>query len=264
MRISAPARLGFTLAIVALAVVVALRVFSDGREPVAILFVGNSYTTANDLAGTLAGIASAGGHPIRTDVVAWGGAWLRDHVDQGTAGDAVVNGDWDFVVLQEQSVVPSSPTHRLEAMFPAVRQLATTAQRQGAEPVLFMTWGRRDGFPETGHASFVSMQAAITAAYTEIADELGARVAPVGETWASIMDRVDLFARDGSHPSPAGTYLAAAVLYAAIFGEDPVEADYAGGLDADAALLLRSAAAVRVLGHLERWNIPEPAQSSSG
>ena len=82
-------------------------------------------------------------------------------------------------------MVPSSPTHRIEAMYPAVRQLASTAHRQGAEPVLFMTWGRRDGFPETGHASFVSMQGEITTAYTEIADEVGARVAPVGEAWAS-------------------------------------------------------------------------------
>ena len=148
-------------------------------------------------------------------------------------------------------------------MYPAVRRVVSTARSQGTEPVLFLTWGRRDGFSETGHASFDSMQAAITSAYTDIADEVGARVAPVGEAWAATRDRVDLFAGDGSHPSPAGTYLAAAVLYATIFVEDPSEAEYAGSLDATSALNLRSTAGVRVLGDRERWNIPEPAQPTS-
>lgn len=108
-------------------------------EPVSVLFVGNSYTTSNDLAGVFSELAAAGGYDADVEVVAEGGAWLRDHVDAGQARNALAGGDWDFVVLQEQSIVPASPTERLNAMFPAVRRLVSIAEDRNAEPVLFLT-----------------------------------------------------------------------------------------------------------------------------
>jgi len=108
------------------------------------------------------------------------------------------------------------------------------------------------------------MQAAITSAYEEIANEVGARVAPVGEAWSAINGSgVQLFADDGSHPSAVGSYLAAAVLYATLFGEDPPEAEHVGSIDTATALRLRSAAAVGVLGDRDRWRIVDLSPSAS-
>jgi hypothetical protein len=50
-------------------------------------------------------------------------------------------------------------------------------------------------------------------------------VAPAGLAWAAIEQDdpdINLFYKDGSHPSAAGTYLSACVFYATIFGRSPV------------------------------------------
>jgi hypothetical protein len=218
-----------------------------------VLFVGNSYTTGNDLAGVFADLAAAGGYEAEVKVVASGGAWLRDHVDGGDVRQALTGGAWDYIVLQEQSIVPASPTERVNAMYPAIRSLVGTAEDWDTQPVLFLTWARRDGFPDVGYNSYEPMQRAITSAYEEIASEVGARIAPVGEAWA-VSAAYDLYQGDGSHPTPAGTYLAASVLYAAIFGEDPGDIDHSSSLtDSD---VLRSIAGRVVLGDRDRWHVP--------
>lgn len=247
--------LGLLLGAVILVVLVVVRPFADGGEPVSVLFVGNSYTTTNDLPGVFADLASAGGYDAEVDVVAWGGAWLRDHVDKGSARVALTGGNWDYVVLQEQSIVPASPTERVNAMFPAIRQLGGVADDWGTEPVLFLTWARRDGFPDVGYNSYEPMQQAITQAYEQIADEVGARVAPVGEAWA-ISQSFGLYQTDGSHPSPTGTYLAASVLYATIFGENPGELSHDAGFEE--AQQIRAIAGRVVLADPDRWHVPIP------
>ena len=64
---------------------------------------------------------------------------------------------------------------------------------------------------------------------------------PVGTVWASVK-RDALWSKDGSHPSKVGTYLAACVFYAALFGESPEGAEFVSGLDAEVAKELQQAA----------------------
>ncbi|MCP3997622.1 MAG: hypothetical protein GY722_21565 [bacterium] len=249
------------LGVLLFAVVVAVAVFlfqagSDDGESTSVLFVGNSYTASNDLSGVFAALGAAGGHDVDVHVVAEGGAWLDDHVSGGVVAAQLTGGDWDYVVLQEQSVVPASGTERARAMFPAIRELADTAADWETEMVLFLTWARRDGFPDVGYNSYAPMQRAVTAAYEEIGGEVGARIAPVGEAWAVAAQSFALYESDGSHPTPTGTYLAAATIYTAVFGEDPRDLDFDGSLDADTARSLRSVAGRVVLGDAERWGVP--------
>ena len=220
--------------------------------------MGNSYTSSNDLAGVFAELSAAGGHGIDVQVIAEGGAWLADHVSGGAVAAQLTGGDWDFIVLQEQSVVPASVVERTRAMFPAIREIVGVADDWDTEPVLFLTWARRDGFPDVGYNSYEPMQRAVTATYEEIGAEVGARIAPVGEAWAVAAPAFDLYRSDGSHPTPAGTYLAAATLYAAIFAEDPSDLDATGSLDDETARRLRSVAGRIAFGDTERWRIPRP------
>ncbi|MCP3975164.1 MAG: SGNH/GDSL hydrolase family protein [bacterium] len=247
--------------LLAAAVAVSILIFqtnTDDDVRTSVLFVGNSYTSSNDLSGVFAALSAAGGHGVGVQVIAEGGAWLDDHVSGGAVTAQLTGGDWDFVVLQEQSVVPASGTERARAMFPAIREIVAVADEWDTETVLFLTWARRDGFPDVGYNSYAPMQRAVTASYEEIAAEVGARVAPVGEAWAVASPAFDLYQSDGSHPTPAGTYLAAATLYAAIFGEDPRGLDAAGSLDKETARSLRSVAGRIALGDAERWSIPAP------
>ncbi|MBQ9131663.1 MAG: hypothetical protein IJX62_04255, partial [Clostridia bacterium] len=54
---------------------------------------------------------------------------------------------------------------------------------------------------------------------------------------------INIYSSDKSHPSYAGSYLAAATLFAKIFDTDPSEIAYAGSLSANQASELRQAAA---------------------
>jgi len=58
-----------------------------------------------------------------------------------------------------------------------------------------------------------------------LAKETGATVIPVGRVWEkvrSIRPDIQLFDKDGSHPSPAGTYLTACVVYTVLSGKSPI------------------------------------------
>ena len=56
------------------------------------------------------------------------------------------------------------------------------------------------------------------------------------------MPEVNLYAPDKRHPSLAGTYLAAAAVYATILKRSPEDVGYTAGLDANVAKALRMVA----------------------
>ena len=206
-----------------------------------VLFLGNSYTYVNDLPGTFARLAASGGHTVATDSVAFGGATLADVLASGDRRQRMASTHWSFIVLQEQSQIPSSPQLRDQDMYPAARSLVGQAQAAGALPVLFETWAHRDGWPEAGIATYTQMQTQIDAAYEGLARELRVADAPVGRAWAVVHSAdpgLTLWVDDGSHPTPAGTYLAACVFYATIFHADPTGLSFTDGLsDGDARYL---------------------------
>ncbi|MBO7404217.1 MAG: hypothetical protein J6V24_04585, partial [Clostridia bacterium] len=63
------------------------------------------------------------------------------------------------------------------------------------------------------------MQPVMNAAYREIAQEIGALLAPVGERWHAYRAAhpdVEMYADDGAHASPAGSAFAASVIWETI------------------------------------------------
>ena len=125
--------------------------------PIRVLFVGNSLTFSNDLPGTFAELAQSGDHEVEVEMLAQGGWTLADHAQSSATLEEIRQGDWDFVVLQEQSKLPAIPDLRKEQMYQAVRFLDEQIRESGAEAILFMTWGTRDGLPEAGYVGFAEM-----------------------------------------------------------------------------------------------------------
>jgi hypothetical protein len=118
-----------------------------------------------------------------------------------------------------------------------VRLFDETIKEAGAKTTLYMTWARQSA-PES--------QQAITDAYTTIGQELGATVVPVGLAWQRFLGKHDhpvLHDKDQSHPTLAGSYLAACVFLAVLFQESPVglDAEVAGLSAKDLALLQKAA-----------------------
>ena len=175
-----------------------------------ILFVGNSFSSRNDLPGLVTGLAASVGRVVETSSIVAGGASLRRHFNAGTVARALADSRWDFVVLQEQSTLPIKNPGRYHEN---VRALNPEIRASGATVVLYLTWARRAA-PES--------QQQLTDAVMAIGREIGARIAPVGIAWqalASSHPDIDLYAADGSHPSMAGSFLAASVLCLTVFGD---------------------------------------------
>ena len=207
---------------------------SRGRGPLKVLFVGNSFTARNDLPSLVATLAAARGKVLEHRLISAGGASLRAHWNAGEAAEAIREGGYDAVVLQEQSTLPVKNAVR---MHENVCLFDGAIKAAGARTVLYMTWARLNA-PDS--------QKAITDAYTAIGKELGAIVARVGVAWERFLrdnDRPVLHDRDQSHPTVAGSYLAACVFLAALFRESPVGIDAdVPGLPADDRAALQAAA----------------------
>ena len=148
---------------------------------------------------------------------------------------------WDFVVLQEQSQIPSFPDAEARMGEP-VKTLAALAKKSGAKTLFFETWGRRDGDKRNRKDdSFAKMQERLTKGYAAAAKSVDGKVVPVGTVWAKLV-RDDFWVKDGSHPSKSGAYLAACVFYGAMFDESPEEAKVLGGLGANLPREIQKAA----------------------
>ena len=202
--------------------------------PLKVLFIGNSFTQRNDLPGLIAKLASARGREMQHQLITAGGASLRRHWNAGHARSAISEGHYDFVVLQEQSTLPIKNSAR---MHENVRLFDEAIHEAGSKTVLYMTWARQHS-PES--------QQDITKAYISVGRERGAMVVPVGTVWQSYIYKHDhpvLHDRDQSHPSLAGSYLAACVFVAAMLKENPVGiVAEIFGLDDEVQLQLRKAA----------------------
>jgi hypothetical protein len=224
-----------------------------------VLFIGNSYTTVNDLPSVFANLARSGRHRVEAGDASVNGWYLADHAGSTATAAKLASAKWDIVVLQEQSQIPSVEEFRQKQMYPAARRLIGSIRNQGARPLFYLTWGRRDGWPENAMPDYTSMQAAIDNGYLAIAADQRVAVAPVGDAWSQLVarqTRVELWQQDGSHPSEAGTYLAACVFYATIFRESPIGLGYHSSLSPEAAATIQAVANETVLGDPAKWPGP--------
>jgi hypothetical protein len=178
-----------------------------------ILFVGNSLTYVNDVPGILQALAdSAGGEQLAVASRALPNYALIDHWTEGVVQHEIAKGGWVWVVMQ-QGWTPAGvyrDTLRL-----AARNFGAEISKIGAKAALYQTWpptNRREEFP----GSIESYELAAT--------DVNGVVFPVARAWLAAWERdpsLQLYS-DGLHASPAGSYLAALVMYARIFDRSPV------------------------------------------
>ena len=176
-----------------------------------VLFIGNSLTAANDLPSVVASLAHG---KIAYQTVAPGGVSLEDHWTLTGARQALDDGQWDDVVLQQgPSTLPESAVNLREW---TVRWAEAIRDRH-ATPALYEVWpdsafGVRSSFP------------ALVYSYRQAARAARATFLPAGEAWQAAWRRnarLRLYGPDGFHPSKLGTMLAALVIYARLTNTAP-------------------------------------------
>jgi hypothetical protein len=201
-----------------------------------VLWIGNSYIGRNDLPGMVATLCGAKGLELEQEQVTPGGCSLIAH-HRRAGGELIDEARWDVVVLQEQSTKPVKSPAKFEE---AADLMVERVKAVGATPVLYLTWARRDR-PET--------QQQLTDGYRAVAQRHGAKVAAVGEAWRAVREAMGddadalLFEADGSHPTPAGSYLAALVFAGVLTGRSPRGLPDPVGLEAGVRKVLQGAAA---------------------
>ncbi len=193
-------------------------------KPIRVLFIGNSYTYFNNLPKLIESIAESqkDGPRIETSVSLKGGMSLKWHWENGKAVEAVRRGGWDFVVLQEHSLlgkaVPSGSEPKVDgpdAYFEFAQKFDAEIKNVGAKTILYATWAR-DGFLE--------LQRRLDDAFTRLAQKIDASIVPAGLAWT--VSRIEapsikLHMPDRSHPTMAGSYLNALIFYQCLTGRAP-------------------------------------------
>jgi hypothetical protein len=216
------------------------------------LFVGNSLTSQNDLPGMIAALARSRGRGMLYEAHAPGGYRLSQHASDPRLLEKIDRGSWDVVVLQEQSQMPALPPDRLQReVYPFARVLSERirAASPGAKVAFYATMAKRNGdaqfFPDIAEmGTYAGMQRRINASYAEMAKDNRGLLVPVGSVWEKARAEkpaIELYA-DETHPSLAGTYLAACIFYAVIFEQSPVGASHPRGIDDATATILQKIA----------------------
>lgn len=171
-----------------------------------ILFVGNSHTFFNDMPAAVASMAREQGFDCDVTMIAHGGWFLAQHVDEPEVRFNILHGNYDYVVLQEHSH-PFGPEEKL---YDAVRALNKWIQEAGSVPVIYATWAKKVEESE---------QERMNAAHERIAEEIGAVLAPVGQNWWDYKNSnpdIETYYKDGAHASESGSEFAAKVIWESI------------------------------------------------
>ena len=142
---------------------------------------------------------------------------------------------FDVAIMMDCSQCPIHP--KLKPVFiDYAKKDSDIVRAHGARPVFFMSWAYADK-PE--------MTAQLAEAYTIAGNDNNALVIPAGLAFARAVSKqpeLNLYAADKRHPSLAGTYLAACVVFAAFTGRSPVGNTYLAGIDPPTARFLQTVA----------------------
>jgi PKD repeat protein len=231
-----------------------------------VLFLGNSYTSVNNLPQMIKDVALSVNDTVVFDVNAPGGYTFQGHSTNTVSLNKIMAGIWDYVVLQEQSQMPSFPDQQVATdVFPYARALDSVITQYNicSETIFYMTWGRKNG--DASNCSFWppvctynGMDSLLNLRYQMMAEQNTAIVSPVGEVWNYVRTNhpeIELYSSDESHPSVAGTYLAACTFYSTIFRKDPTLINFFSTLSTVDAIKIQNAVKLKVYDSLMNWNI---------
>ena len=230
------------------------------------LFIGNSYTASHNMTTMVTQAASSAGFNIVTSQHTPGGATLNMHTQNPNTYSLMSAQNWDFVVFQAQSQEPAFPYSQVSVQtLPYAAQLVDSVRSivPCAQPTFFRTWGRKNGdiwncasYPPI--CTYEGMDSLLHLRYRMMADSNDAFLSPVGSVWRYIRNTdttIELYSSDGSHPSLAGSYVAACTFFTMFTRHDPTNITYNASLNANVAQTIRQATKAVVYDSLAVWNV---------
>ncbi len=189
--------------------------------PSTILFLGNSYTASyGGMDQILTDLTTAAFEEqvLEADNVTSGGYTLEMHWNNPVTIEKIESGNWDLVILQEQS---TRPVDNPELMYQYADSLCNLIRDNGAEPAFFMTWAREYD-PD--------MIEPLAAAYNYCGTNFNSAVIACGRAFQKCKEdypNIGLYSGDGSHPNQCGAYLAACMFFSELWQESPIGIEWA-------------------------------------
>ncbi|WP_317197628.1 PKD domain-containing protein [Chryseobacterium tagetis] len=240
--------------------------FVFGQTSKKVFFVGNSYTEYNDLPALISSIATSAGDILTYQSHTPGGSTLQDHANNQNVISKISLGNWDYVVLQEQSQLPSFPLSQVQTdVFPFAQQLSALVNNQNpcGNVIFYMTWGRKFGDQSNCSSlpyicTYEGMDDKLYERYMQMATDNESMVSPVGKVWRTLRTQypsLELYSSDESHPSYLGSMAAAYTFYTVIFKKDPTLVTFNGNLSANEANILKNTVKNIVFDHMDTWLI---------
>jgi hypothetical protein len=241
---------------------------AQAQDSLRVLFLGNSYTAYNNLPQMVKDMSAGAGKTLIIDSNMPGGMLISGHLNDPSSQQKIMQGNWDYVVVQEQSQVPTIDFFRYNDMYPALTDLKLFIEQASpcAKVITYMTWGRRFGgqqcdpsgtYCSPTFADFNHMQDTLTSAYLEIGNLLKIQCAPVGVIWQNILNDTSLVlhASDNSHPNLDGSYVAACGIFSSIWKSPSAGTIYTAGLSAPLAAYYRQKSDQTIFGNPGNWNL---------
>lgn len=239
---------------------------SQSQSVKRVLFIGNSYINTNNLPQIVAVLAQSAGDSLIFDSNTPGGYTFNLHSTNTSTISKIQMGNWDYVILQEQSQLPSFPITQVQTTcFPYARYLDSliNASNPCVETMFFMTWGRQNGdasncpnWPPV--CTYEGMDSLLFERYMTMTHDNNAVVAPVSAVWKYLRQNhpaLNLYQGDGSHPSLTGSYAAACTFYATLFRKSPLLITNDYGLSTADAASIRNAVQIIVTDSLSKWMV---------
>jgi PKD repeat protein len=238
------------------------------QDSTRVLFLGNSYTSVNNLPLLVKNLAASFGKTFIIDQNVPGGYTMDNHVNNLTSLSKIKAGNWDYVVIQEQSQIPTIAHYRYNSMYPSMLAIKDSVLKYNpcTQIITYMTWGRRFGGQQCdGSGTYCSpvfrdfnhMQDSLKSAYLQISDSMKVLSAPVGIAWQNVLNDTSLVLHqsDNSHPNLNGSYLAACTIFSTITRQQSYGLTNHAGLSAPLANYLQSKADQTVFAGVDDWNL---------
>ncbi len=236
-----------------------------GATKRSVLFIGNSYTSTNNMPLTVQNITTAMGDTLTFGVSDPGGYTLAQHSTYAPTLSLIFSQPWDVVVLQEQSEMPSFPPDQVVTdVYPYARLLDSMihANDSCTQTMFLMTWGHANGDPPNCGSypvicTYAGMQQRLHDSYMEMTQANNAIVAPVGVAWRVMMDSfapaIWLYIPDSSHPAVSGTYLESCVMYSSLFHKRVMGCTYNPGIATSDASTIQRISDKVTMDSLYQW-----------
>ena len=219
-------------------------------EQVKVLSLNNSLIYYNDQDAVFNGIASAMGKDANWTKHTLLGKSLKTHWDEGdgVAEDGnpgakmlVRSEAWSHIILQEQSSLPRTDIETFRANVKRwVDYIREYCPNPNAIIIVPVNWAYSGDWE-----NYTAFNSTFVKNYQDVALDLGVTLCPVGVAYQEVYDLEGsagtlTWFLDDRHPTLKATYMAAAMEYGLIYGEDPMTITWApNGLSNEEAAAMR-------------------------